>query len=286
MPRTLITLCGLCVATTAMAQEERSVVAFETGTIQVTGPRGGDFGNRFFNIEGLSFEERFRSYGTVRWNLADLRAEFDGLFPGGWRVTGVALELTQDNAAFTSDGFVDVYLSTDDTSDAKTALSDLQYPFFDPNTFEPDMPLASDSPILSFLFFEVATGAIDRFDQAGGPGGGVEALSLTAELASDIENDGVLTMVFVDASETVAATYRGQEGFEGRVGPNLFITVEGDGGTGCPADIDGDGQLTIFDFLEFQNLFAAGDLRADFDGDGSLTLFDFLDFQNQFAAGC
>ena len=54
----------------------------------------------------------------------------------------------------------------------------------------------------------------------------------------------------------------------------------------CPADIDGDGELTIFDFLAFQNLFAVGDLRADFDGDGSLTLFDFLEFQNAFAQGC
>ncbi|MFI4882574.1 MAG: GC-type dockerin domain-anchored protein [Phycisphaerales bacterium JB064] len=54
----------------------------------------------------------------------------------------------------------------------------------------------------------------------------------------------------------------------------------------CPADIDGDGALTIFDFLEFQNLFDAGDLAADFDGDGSLTIFDFLEFQNQFDAGC
>ncbi|MFI4917517.1 MAG: GC-type dockerin domain-anchored protein [Phycisphaerales bacterium JB060] len=54
----------------------------------------------------------------------------------------------------------------------------------------------------------------------------------------------------------------------------------------CPADLDGDGSLTVFDFLEFQNLFAAGDLRVDFDGDGDLTLFDFLAFQNAFDAGC
>ncbi|MCW5758042.1 MAG: hypothetical protein KIT54_12465 [Phycisphaeraceae bacterium] len=54
----------------------------------------------------------------------------------------------------------------------------------------------------------------------------------------------------------------------------------------CRADIDGDGELTIFDFLAFQNLFAAGDLQADFDGDGELTIFDFLEFQNAFAAGC
>ncbi|MFI4883256.1 MAG: GC-type dockerin domain-anchored protein, partial [Phycisphaerales bacterium JB064] len=54
----------------------------------------------------------------------------------------------------------------------------------------------------------------------------------------------------------------------------------------CRADLDGDGSLTIFDFLAFQNLFDAGDPAADFDGDGSLTIFDFLAFQNEFDAGC
>ncbi len=64
------------------------------------------------------------------------------------------------------------------------------------------------------------------------------------------------------------------------------LLVEADGG-GCRADIDGDGVLTIFDFLAFQNAFDAGDLSiADFDGDGVLTIFDFLTFQNEFDAGC
>ncbi|MFI4881297.1 MAG: GC-type dockerin domain-anchored protein, partial [Phycisphaerales bacterium JB064] len=58
------------------------------------------------------------------------------------------------------------------------------------------------------------------------------------------------------------------------------------GGDECRADLDGDGSLTLFDFLAFQNLFDSGDLLADFDGDGSLTLFDFLAFQNEFDAGC
>ena len=57
-------------------------------------------------------------------------------------------------------------------------------------------------------------------------------------------------------------------------------------GSPCRADMDGDGSLTIFDFLAFQNQFDAGDLAADFDGDGSLTIFDFLSFQNEFDAGC
>ncbi|MEQ9095277.1 MAG: GC-type dockerin domain-anchored protein [Phycisphaerales bacterium] len=54
----------------------------------------------------------------------------------------------------------------------------------------------------------------------------------------------------------------------------------------CPADFDGDGDLTLFDFLAFQNAFDAGEAAADFDGDGELTLFDFLAFQNAFDAGC
>ncbi len=57
-------------------------------------------------------------------------------------------------------------------------------------------------------------------------------------------------------------------------------------GTPCRADLDGDGSLSIFDFLAFQNLFDAEDLAADFDGDGALTIFDFLSFQNEFDAGC
>jgi hypothetical protein len=54
----------------------------------------------------------------------------------------------------------------------------------------------------------------------------------------------------------------------------------------CRADLDGDGMLTIFDFLAFQNAFDSGDPLADFDGDGALTIFDFLAFQNEFDAGC
>ncbi|MEO1008543.1 MAG: GC-type dockerin domain-anchored protein [Planctomycetota bacterium] len=69
-------------------------------------------------------------------------------------------------------------------------------------------------------------------------------------------------------------------------GAGGFGYVRGLPDVACRADLDGDGELTLFDFLAFQNLFAAGNLAADFDGDGSLTIFDFLAFQNEFASGC
>ncbi len=67
---------------------------------------------------------------------------------------------------------------------------------------------------------------------------------------------------------------------------NILPPVPIAGEEDCRADLDLDGVLTIFDFLEFQNLFSAGSTWADFDHDGSLTIFDFLAFQNAFAAGC
>ncbi len=54
----------------------------------------------------------------------------------------------------------------------------------------------------------------------------------------------------------------------------------------CVADVDGDGELTVLDFLAFDQRLTAGDPRADLDGDGELTLFDFLAFQTAFDAGC
>ncbi|MFI4917767.1 MAG: GC-type dockerin domain-anchored protein [Phycisphaerales bacterium JB060] len=54
----------------------------------------------------------------------------------------------------------------------------------------------------------------------------------------------------------------------------------------CPADLDADGALTVFDYLTYLNLFQDGDAQADFDGDGALTIFDFLAFQTAFDAGC
>ena len=55
---------------------------------------------------------------------------------------------------------------------------------------------------------------------------------------------------------------------------------------GCYADCDASGGLDFFDFLCFQNQFAAGAPEADCDESGSLDFFDFLCFQNAFAAGC
>ena len=54
----------------------------------------------------------------------------------------------------------------------------------------------------------------------------------------------------------------------------------------CYADCDASGGLDFFDFLCFQDAFAAGEPYADCDGSGNLDFFDFLCFQDEFALGC
>ncbi|MCC6676881.1 MAG: hypothetical protein IT436_07040 [Phycisphaerales bacterium] len=54
----------------------------------------------------------------------------------------------------------------------------------------------------------------------------------------------------------------------------------------CRADLNGDGLVDFSDYLEFLNLYDAGDLRVDFNGDGLVDFSDYLEFLNLYDAGC
>jgi hypothetical protein len=54
----------------------------------------------------------------------------------------------------------------------------------------------------------------------------------------------------------------------------------------CTADANGDGKLSVLDFIAYYNLFAAGDSHADLNGDGALNLLDMIAFQIAFTEGC
>ncbi len=54
----------------------------------------------------------------------------------------------------------------------------------------------------------------------------------------------------------------------------------------CYPDCDGDGVLSISDFICFQTSFALNEPYADCDGSGQLAIDDFICFQTYFAIGC
>lgn len=54
----------------------------------------------------------------------------------------------------------------------------------------------------------------------------------------------------------------------------------------CPVDANGDGTLSLADWVVFRDWMTAGDARADLDNNGALTMNDFVAFRNRFVAGC
>lgn len=107
------------------------------------------------------------------------------------------------------------------------------------------------------------------------------------ELATfNISRQGEEPQTVEITSETIffrVAPFELEQTFEDRVADEFSLPIRI---TGCEADCDADGELTFFDFLCFQDLFAADDGYADCDGNGEIDFFDFLCFQADFAAGC
>ena len=113
------------------------------------------------------------------------------------------------------------------------------------------------------------------------------------EASGTLSIEGVLVDCFgvpldgIELRNAVAISSNGKviaiEGVDASGRPAAFIVTLP---IACRVDLDGDGVLTLFDFLLFQNFFDSDDRAADFDCDGELTVFDFLAFQNAFDAGC
>ena len=54
----------------------------------------------------------------------------------------------------------------------------------------------------------------------------------------------------------------------------------------CGADVNGDGELNVLDFVAFQQLWQDGDPGADCDANGVFNVLDFVCFQQRFQIGC
>ena len=54
----------------------------------------------------------------------------------------------------------------------------------------------------------------------------------------------------------------------------------------CLPDFNHDGELDLFDYLDFVSFFSTANPSADFNGDTVVDLFDYLDFVDLFSMGC
>ena len=88
------------------------------------------------------------------------------------------------------------------------------------------------------------------------------------------------------ASTGLRFTAQGNENDDSWYIDDVAISLEFVEDTGCPGDLNGDGNLDFFDVSAFLVAYNAMDPAADFNGDGLYNFFDVSAFLSDFSAGC
>jgi hypothetical protein len=161
-----------------------TVTAINNATVQPSGPRTGSNGKTFFNMEGTA-DGTFASYGVLDFQIPSGEPALNANM--------LTVSLTQANAAFTSNGALSFYLSTDTSTNIDPGTSPLQFP--------------TPAPTLSYplglgAFTEVANGQLDNFTFA--LTGGAKTY-----VNNQVTSGGVIRIVIDPNDPNVAATYAG-----------------------------------------------------------------------------
>jgi hypothetical protein len=182
----------------APVQAGVEVTATKSLTVQAAGPRAGDAGSKYFNVQGKS-NERYASFGVLVFEIPAAVKDK--------KANAASLTLVQSIPAFAKDGAVRLFLALD--FDGKEDLK------FDPAT---DDGIGSQIKKLHALgsasFKKVETGKTEAFP-----------LTVDDTVRDQIAKGGKLYIVIVPADATVAATYFGANETAKETSPKLTLEV-------------------------------------------------------------
>jgi len=174
------------------------VVASKSLTIQPTGPRAGDAGSNYFNVEGKS-NEKYASFGVLAFEIPK---EIQGK-----RIRSLTLSVVQSIPRFAKDGGIEFFLAQD--------LSDEGELKFDPNASGGvGNQIRSLLPLGSGQFKKIETGKVDVFN-----------LAVDDPVRERISERGKTCLVIVPANEAVAATYFGATAEAREKSPRLVLDL-------------------------------------------------------------
>ena len=196
----------------AGAQEK--AYASATAIIEAGGPKAGDNGKRYLNVEGKD-KGKYACYGFTQFDGAKLKADLDKrLGPGKYTIKGVSLQLSKSTASFSASGKVDVYYTAE-----KADAAALKYPL--------DLKGSLKPALLGSIAF-----AVSEKPQGFGAakaGDDVDRLDLMkaghgAAVAAAISAGKPITILLAEGDSKVAATWAGKENNKA-AGPMLLITA-------------------------------------------------------------
>lgn len=196
----LIPVVSICLASflvnTTHAGEE--VVASKSLTVQPTGPRPGEAGSKYFNIQGKD-NEKYASFGVL---VFDLPKEVKDK-----SIKKLTLTFAQSIPKFAKDGAIRFFLASD-----LDATKDLKFDSNAPNGV--GSQIKSLLPLGSGDFKKIETGKTESF-----------SLAVDDAARGQIAKGGRVCLVIVPADSTVAATYFGASETDREKSPRLTLDV-------------------------------------------------------------
>jgi hypothetical protein len=180
------------------SQAVEEVVASKSLTVQPNGPRSGEAGSKYFNIQGKD-NEKYASFGVLVFDLPkDIHDK---------KIKNLKLTMVQSVPRFAKDGAIRFFLAPglDATTDLK---------------FDAKTPDGVGSQIKSLL--PLGSGDFKKFET-----GKTESFSLAVDDAAPgyIAKGGQLCLVIVPADLTVAATYFGATETDKEKNPRLTLDL-------------------------------------------------------------
>jgi hypothetical protein len=174
------------------------VVASKSLTVQPSGPRPGDVGSKYFNIEGKD-NEKYASFGVLVFDIPkEIRDK---------KVKSVTLTLVQSIPKFAKDGAIRFFLVGD-----LNATKDLK---FDSNASDGvGSQIKPLHALGSGTFKKIETGKSESF-----------SLTLDDTARGQIAKGGKLCLVIVPADAAVAATYFGASETDKEISPRLTLDL-------------------------------------------------------------
>jgi len=202
-------ITALALGAGGAARADLTLSATDNATIQPGGPRPGGNGKFFFNMEG-SANNQFASFGVV-----------DFATTGAAPISGLGLlrvQLVEANAAFTSPGSLNFYLSTSTATNIQPGTSPLVY---NPALGQEGLGTQLDPKFL------LGPGTFSSMGNSTTGGVDLYTFSLSSTAAAYINSQlgvGPLRIVITPTSSTVAATFAGFSNNQ-FLGPRLTLAV-------------------------------------------------------------
>lgn len=196
----------LVVAVASDVRAGTEAAASNSLTVLTSGPRAGESGKRYFNIQGKK-NEKYASFGILDFS-------FPAPSPDAGRPKTLTLTLVQSIPRFAKDGKIKVYLIGDPKSEDKDASLK-----FDPSDSDGlGGQFRAKHPLGTARFAKVETGHVETL-----------ALTLDEEgrdsLRDQLAKRAPVRLVIVPDDDDVAATYFGSGGADPSTRPKLSIEV-------------------------------------------------------------